>query len=280
MTIEIRPVATQAEYRAFIDLEQRVWTGVIPMREDILRVMQVNGGLVLGAFDAPDGGDEKMVGLLLGYVGRAADGRFRHWSHMVGVDPAYRDQHIGYRLKLAQRERVLAQGLDVVAWSYDPLLSRNAHLNIHRLGAVCHSYWPNFYGDMTDELNAGLPSDRFEVEWPIASAHVVGRLSGRFESPSLPDLWAAGIPTLSAFATGETPQAGMTAHLPVGAEALIEIPHDFHALKRRDIALARAWRDHTRGLFESVFACGYWVTDFLLDGDASYYLLKKGWHLE
>jgi predicted GNAT superfamily acetyltransferase len=199
---------------------------------------------------------------------------------MVGVDPAYRDQHIGYRLKLAQRERVLAQGLDVVAWSYDPLLSRNAHLNIHRLGAVCHSYWPNFYGDMTDELNAGLPSDRFEVEWPIASAHVVGRLSGRFESPSLPDLWAAGIPTLSAFATGETPQAGMTAHLPVGAEALIEIPHDFHALKRRDIALARAWRDHTRGLFESVFACGYWVTDFLLDGDASYYLLKKGWHLE
>ena len=83
---------------------------------------------------------------------------------MVGVDAAHRDRHIGYRLKLAQREHVLAQGLDLVAWSYDPLLSRNAQLNVHRLGAVCRTYWPDFYGDMTDALNVGLSSDRFEVE--------------------------------------------------------------------------------------------------------------------
>ncbi len=277
MSVVIRPVTTQEEYHALLELEQRVWSGVPPMREDILLVVHRNGGLVLGAFDVSDAGAERMVGLLFGYVGRTPAGKFRHWSHLVGVDAAYRDQHIGYRLKLAQREHVLAQGLDLVAWSYDPLLSRNAHLNVHRLGAVCHTYWRNFYGEMDDALNAGIASDRFEVEWHVSSAHVDRRLARCAEDTSVSDLVAAGVGIVNPLPADNQAELPGTARALPGERVLVRIPGDFHALKRRDLALARAWRERTAEIFEAFFARSYVVTDFLHDAQAGYYLLRQGW---
>jgi predicted GNAT superfamily acetyltransferase len=277
MGIIIRPVTTPEGYRALLDLEQRVWNGVPPMREDILLVVHKNGGLVLGAFDVSDEGAEKMIGLLFGYVGRTPAGRFRHWSHLVGVDAAYRDQHVGYHLKLAQREYVRAQGLDEVAWSYDPLLSRNAHLNIHRLGAVCRIYERNFYGEMTDAQNSGTPSDRFEAEWYISSAHVDRRLAGCVDRISVPDLSADGVEVVNPVPPGGSAELPGAARPLAGRSVLVRIPGDFHALKRRDPALARAWREHTADLFELCFARGYLVTDFLRDEQVGYYLLQQGW---
>ena len=72
-------------------------------------------------------------------------------------------------MKTYQREHVLRQGLDLITWTYNPLLARNAQLNIAKLGAVCTTYLPNLYGPMRDGLNAGLPSDRFQVDWWIAT---------------------------------------------------------------------------------------------------------------
>jgi chorismate synthase len=277
MNVHIRPVVTQDERRALIELEQRVWPGVPPMREDILLIAQRNGGQVLGAFDVPTTGAERMVGLLFGYVGRASDGRYRHWSHMVGVDPAYRDRKIGYDLKMVQRERVLDQGLDTIAWSYDPLLGRNAHLNLHKLGAVCCTYAPDFYGAMTDAVNAGLPSDRFEVEWHIAGRHVAARLNGSGSGPLLSDLLAGGAQLVKAQGSDDVLAPSAAALTFEAVNVCVQIPRDFHALKRRDIALACAWREHTRELFQSAFARGYWAVDFLSEDSGTFYLLQKDW---
>src|SRR6185436_11873728 len=103
------------------------------------------------------------LGTTDGPASRPAMTRLKHCSHQLGVLPAYRDQDIGYRLKLAQRDWVNLQGVRLITWTYDPLESRNARLNIARLGAVCRTYRREPYGVMEDTLNAGVPADRFQV---------------------------------------------------------------------------------------------------------------------
>ena len=123
-----------------------------------------NGGLLLGAFDGDD-----LVGYVFGFPGITAGGKLKHCSHMMGVAPGCQVRGIGYQLKLAQREHLLARGCDLVTWTYDPLASRNAYLNLAKLGVVCRTYLQDYYGPMTDGLNAGLPADRLQVDWWIGS---------------------------------------------------------------------------------------------------------------
>ena len=103
-------------------------------------------------------------------------GRVVQWSHMLGVTPAARGQALGLRLKLAQRERALARGIDLVEWTYDPLLAGNARLNVHRLGCVVEAYLDDVYGPSTSPLHGGLPTDRFIASWHVASPHVARRV--------------------------------------------------------------------------------------------------------
>src|SRR3970282_1162763 len=115
----------------------------------------------------------------------------KHCSHMLAVLPEYRDQKIGYRLKLAQREAVHEQAVRLITWTYDPLESRNANLNINRLGGIVRTYKRNHYGEMQDGLNAGLPSDRLLVEWWITSNRVKQRLSSERKQLALESYMAA-----------------------------------------------------------------------------------------
>ena len=103
--------------------------------------------------------------------------RLIHASHMAGVHPEFRDSGQGYLLKRAQWQMVRQQGVERITWTYDPLQSRNAKLNIAKLGAVCNTYIPNYYGQMRDGLNIGMPSDRFQVDWWVNSNRVQQRLS-------------------------------------------------------------------------------------------------------
>jgi predicted GNAT superfamily acetyltransferase len=280
MAIGIRAIQNQDEYRAVEQLQRQVWglddVEVVP--DHLLLTAQKNGGLVLGAFDAwPGRESEQLVGFVFGFAGLSPDGRLKHCSHMTGVAPAYQNQSLGYRLKLAQRENVLAQGIDLVTWTFDPLESRNASLNFHKLGATCRTYLQDFYGNMRDALNAGLPSDRFQVNWYIASNHVADRLRGDQVCSSLSMLRATGVPLLNRPLPGEPPRPPQTS-LPIqGDRLLIQIPAHFQAIKASDIGLARAWRVHTRTLFEAAFARGYVVTDLLFEEGQSCYLLEKDW---
>ena len=289
MTIEIRLVKTHEEYRAVEQLQRDVWglTEVEVVPDHLLLTIQKNAGMVMGAFDCLAGeGREQLVGFVFGFVGLTLEGKVKHCSHMAGVIPAYQSQNVGYRLKLAQREHVLAQGIDLATWTFDPLESRNARLNFRKLGVTCSTYLRNLYGNMRDELNVGLPSDRFQVDWHVASDHVADRLRGDWIGPSLSTLRAEGIPVLNPALSGDrsaehsrqSPPRPPHKTLPITGEwLLIQIPAHFQAIKSADSELALAWREHTRVLFESAFAAGYTVVDLLFENWQSHYLLKKDW---
>jgi predicted GNAT superfamily acetyltransferase len=267
-TITIRPLDSFGDFRAAEALQRQVWPGdeTVVVPQHVLTTVAHNGGLVLGAFAG-----DRLVGFLFGFLGtdeasphRPALARLKHCSHQLGVLPGYRDQGIGYRLKLAQRDFVLRQGVRLVTWTYDPLESRNAQLNIAKLGAVCRLYLRDVYGPMADGLNAGLPSDRFQVDWWVTSARVKERLFGQRGALTVESFTSAGATLLNPATPapdGLLHPSDLTAQF-AGPVALVEIPADFQVIKARDLGLARAWREHTRALFTSAFAAGYWVTDF------------------
>ncbi|HET7010881.1 MAG TPA: hypothetical protein VFI11_08920 [Anaerolineales bacterium] len=284
--ILIRPLSTSEEMHAVEDLQRKVWPGdeteVVPAH--MLMAVAHGGGVLLGAYDG-----DRLVGMVYGFLGtdsaspnRVAMARLKHGSHLLAVDPDRRDQSIGYALKLAQRQAVMEQGIRLVTWTYDPLVGRNAHLNIRKLGAVCRTYLREVYGEMRDGLNVGLPSDRFQVDWWITSNRVISRLDSHRPPLDLAHFLEAGAQKLNPAALGpdDLPKPSESFDRPSGTLALVEIPPDFHALKSRDIGLAMAWRHHARAIFEQVFAAGYIVTDFVhLRGERaprSYYVLSQG----
>jgi predicted GNAT superfamily acetyltransferase len=279
----IRLLESPEEMPLVEELQRVVWHGsetdVVPLHLLITAVH--NGGLLFGAFS-----EEKLIGFVFGFPGLdfTPDGpRPKHCSHMMGIHPDYRDGGVGFALKRAQWQMARRQGLDHITWTYDPLLSRNAYLNIAKLGAVCITYRRSEYGDMRDGLNAGLPSDRFQVDWWINTERVRRRL-GKRARPTLKLTHAA--------------RSGLRPFYPLRADALglvhppedvplfesrllmAEIPADFTALKAADFALARDWRFFTRELFELAFEKKYIVTDFIFDksegAPRGFYVLTHG----
>jgi predicted GNAT superfamily acetyltransferase len=277
----IRLLESPEEMTAVEDLQRFVWPGseteIVPGHLLITAIH--NGGLVLGAFE-----DEKLVGFVFGFPGFESlpDGPHPiHCSHMLGILPAYRDSGLGFALKRAQWQMVRHQGLNRIIWTYDPLLSRNAQLNIAKLGAVCNTYLRTQYGEMRDGLNAGLPSDRFQVDWWIRTRRVERRLSKRSRGTlGLAQFQKAETQLLYSPATRSNglilpPE---TFSLPNDHLALAEIPPDFLSLKAADLALARDWRFFSREVFETCFAAGFLVTDFIFDraSGRSLYVLANG----
>jgi predicted GNAT superfamily acetyltransferase len=280
------------DIRSVEQLQRQVWPGddieVVPAH--LLITVVQNGGLLIGAYE-----DDLLVGFTFGFPGlyNTPDGpRLKHCSHMLGVLPGYESRGIGFLLKRAQWQMVRHQGLDRITWTYDPLLSRNAHLNIARLGAVCSTYLRDEYGPLRDGLNAGLPTDRFQVDWWINSRRVETRLSKRPRQPlELAHYLAGGSSILNPTRVGENglchPTQLSAAEIIDHAQAtgpeqpllLMEIPADFSAVRKTNPALALDWRLHIRQLTEALFASGYIVTDFLhLPGETarSFYVLSHG----
>lgn len=289
MTIEIRPLETIIEIRMVEDLQREVWgntpTDIVPLH--LLTTVAHNGGVLLGAWDAEA---ERLVGFVFGFLGtddpdprRIAAANLKHCSHMLGVIPDYRDQRVGYQLKLAQRERVLQQGVRLITWTYDPLESRNAQLNIARLGCICKTYIREVYGEMHDTLNKGLPSDRFQVEWWLTSSRVEQKISGDRPPLTFDSFISVGTSILNPITNWgavAAPRPADSVLTPDGTFALVEIPADFQQLKANDLSLARDWKLQVRAIFESAFAAGYLVTDFLkktIEGrQRTFYVLSQG----
>jgi predicted GNAT superfamily acetyltransferase len=277
--IFIRALKDAAEFHQCEELQRQVWgmgdVSVVPLH--LLLTAQKNGGLVLGAFDER----ETMVGFVFGFLGMTDQGQVKHCSHMAGVLPEYQGQQIGYRLKLAQREHVLAQGLDLATWTYDPLEGTNASLNFAKLGVICRTYLPDVYGDTGIQLHLGLPTDRFEIEWWVRSRWVEEHLGSRHGKLTLDKALDRG-----AERTNRTEFDGRGLlrserdDRAPGAEAiLIEIPADFQALKSADMGLAREWRMQTREIFMDCFGAGYAATDFISEVQEgrrrNFYLLQR-----
>jgi predicted GNAT superfamily acetyltransferase len=273
------------EMHQAVELQRLVWqedaVDIIPAH--LMNSAVHNGGLLIGAYT-----EREMVGFVFGFPGfySTPDGpRLKHYSSILGVKPEFQGQGIGFALKRAQWQMVRHQGIDRITWTFDPLLSRNAWLNITRLGAVCSTYLRDFYGNMQDALNQGLPSDRFDVDWWVHSQRVNRRLSRRRRNAlSLNHFLAGGAGVINPIDMEDenSPDTGQLSGLKLNKEQpflLVEIPTDFLTLKAADIQLAARWRMQTRLVFERLFTAGYLVTDFVrssTDPARSYYVLCHG----
>ncbi len=225
-----------------------------PEDPSLLQVIQHIGGLVAGAVD--EGGQ-----LWAYLVALPTHDPGTQHSHRLGVHPQCRKAHVGERLKRFQRDWALERGIQQIRWTFDPLLLVNAHLNIHRLGAVVRTFLPDYYGRMSG-INAGAPSDRFEAEWALGSPRVAAHLDGHAD-----EAWPEhALHPLE----DELPEA-----LP--DRLAVCVPPDFSRLLREDRDRALDWRRMTGPLFTRLFAEGYTLTDVHLGREQ--YLFTAGGRL-
>ena len=284
-TIDIRPLRSLDELRPVVELQKIYWgndvESVIPAH--MLFSIANHGGHVLTAFDG-----DRPVGVLVGFLGtnmqeprRPAMANLQFVSKRMVVLPEYRGQGIGFRLKLAQRDLAVAEGVRLVVWTFDPLLSLNAHLNLRKLGAMCSAYSENYYGTSEEGgLTTFGMSDRLMVEWWVTNRRVEERIFGSRRDLTLRHYLDAETPILNpatVTADGLLLPAEETT-MPAGSLGLLEIPSHYPLIAESNEQLAIAWRLHIRKLFQAVFTRGYIVTDFLTEpheGRArSFYLLS------
>jgi predicted GNAT superfamily acetyltransferase len=267
--VVIRDFERPSDYEACAALQCEVWgfgpeDAVPPLH---LIAMHHFGGILIGAFDR-----DRMVGFVCGFSGWD-HGRVFHHSHMLAVIPAERGSSLGEKLKWAQRDRVLEQGIDLVNWTFDPLQAVNANLNVNRLGAVARKYRVNLYGESKSPLHGGIPTDRFEVEWFIESERVARARGGA----------VAGWPDWE-----RLPRANRTERLPSGLlrsadpdleideEAfLVEIPLNVTEVMAQDRELALDWRLKSRRAFQSYFEKGFTILGFHRSEAGAFYRLER-----
>jgi predicted GNAT superfamily acetyltransferase len=230
-----------------------------PCTPALLRALAHSGNYVAGARLAG-----RMVGASVGFLHPAGEAFGLH-SHITGVIDAVQVRGIGFALKQHQRAWALARGLDEVGWTFDPLVRRNAHLNLVKLGAEIVEYLPNFYGRMPDGINAGDESDRCLVSWPLASERAVAASRGAVPEPDLDALRRAGARVLLQEGPGGRPLAGDPGP-PVGGPLLAQVPDDIVAMRGADPELARRWRAALRATMGEALGRGLAATGITRSG--------------
>ena len=221
--VQIRRARGVEDYQKIVELEKQVWGYADPAdlaAVPILMIANRFGGAVLVAEDPA----QRLIGFAMANLGRRSQEKLFWWSHMTAVAQEYQNRGVGLRLKLRQREEALAEGIDEIHWTFDPLQALNAHFNLHKLGVIVREYEENVYGHSTSRLHQGLPTDRFVAEWSLKAERAKSTGSDR---------------------------------------VLLEIPANVNELRRTDILSAKAWQDRIREACQSYFAAGYVVTDFV-----------------
>ena len=270
-TITLRPLETRDEFEACVRLQRDTWgpdfVDVVPAT--ILMVSQRVGGVATGAFDT----NRQLLGFVFGISG-IRDGRLAHWSYMLAVRPEARRAGVGRQLKLHQRERLLELGVDVAYWSFDPLVARNANLNVNGLGAMPVEYVVNMYGNTGSTLHRGLDTDRLVVEWRLSDPKVEATLSDG--PPALPSQ-AEDAPTVTPDIETGRVSSGRSPDFPDGAWVRISVPLDITAIKNTSSDDARRWQRATRRAFGHYLSGGYRVAGFILasDSERAWYVLSN-----
>jgi predicted GNAT superfamily acetyltransferase len=272
--ILLRVLDNISDFERVVDLEIEVW-GLSPrdaVPASLLHASVSNGGLVIGAFDGA-----QLVGLAYAFPVWRGGNRFL-WSHMTGVQAAYQGQGIGFSLKQAQRQWALEHGYKLISWTFDPLLRGNANFNLHLLGAAASIYHVDFYGEMTDGINAGLPSDRLEVQWNLRSRRVNSLASGK-AAPEVSDCPDESF-LLRAGSNGRPLLSDSSLRL-CAQRHFVEIPFDLGGLKRVNRAAALEWRLALRQVLQDTLWRGAVLVDFVTKGERCWYVLKlpDTWYL-
>ncbi len=217
--VRLRPADRVADREAILQIVQVTWGAEGLMPPEMLVALAESGNVPYGAFEA-----DTMIGYVLGWAGiDPHDGLHLH-SHMLAALPARRHRGVGFALKLAQRAQCLDQGVHLVRWTFDPLIARNAWLNLGKLGAVADRFRRDFYGPMSDALNAGDRSDRLVVRWDL------DRPPGQRVAPA--------------------------------SARRLEIPGEYGALRSADPAAAAVQREHVGAGLAAAFDTGAIVAGF------------------
>jgi predicted GNAT superfamily acetyltransferase len=268
--VDLRPLSTTSEFRSCIELQRQTWgpgyMEVVP--SSMLQVVDRMGGVVAGAFSVRD----RLLGFVFGLTG-LLQGRLVHWSHMLAVLPEHRNLGIGRQLKEYQRQRLAHAGVAEIRWTFDPLVSRNGHLNVTRLGAEICDFIPDMYGVTGSELHR-FGTDRFLTRWPVAGVERLPAL--RVVDPSE----VAEVPILNVEPAAWQAECGgwlngsVTTGLP--ERLRVAIPADIEELGESSVHCARQWRESTRAAFQFALAHGYTVESFERgDGGRSCYTMVR-----
>lgn len=265
--MKIRKLETHKEYLAAEDLQRKVFgfadREVIPLNE--LVVAQKNGGIVFGTFEG-----QKLIGFCFG-VPALRDGQFFHYSRMLGILQEYQGKNIGFKMKLFQRRFVISQGLSLIRWTFDPLQSKNAYLNIEKLGVLIDEYIINLYAQSTSKFNKGLETDRFIPKWFIKSPRVVSRLINGPVKHKLEEYVPSFLTRVNSDGFPE-PGKSISAR---SRKVSVEIPVSIDELKSSSLSLATTWRTRTRLGFLNFFKKGFRVDGFAWGDKTAFYLLQK-----
>jgi len=274
-SIIIRDLDSYADLEQVEAVEREVWgladRDVTPLT--LIIATKEAGSIWVGAFDGLE-----LAGFAFGFLGMEHGSLILH-SHMLAVREPYRDLDLGRRLKLAQRERALTMRIQEMTWTFDPLQSKNAHLNFGKLGVVSDVYRIDFYGPETSSVLHQNGTDRLWVKWPVASRRVRDRLQGKDYRPEVLDAFSRLQPLVQFNGDGRPLRNDLSAAL-ARQRIAIQIPSDIGAVEQKDLGLAREWRQATRWAFTEALRAGFFVAEFCRtvrgqQGPGNY-LLEKG----
>lgn len=260
--ITIRSIDTLAELQACVALQEHVWgagfSEAVPV--SLLKAATYVGGLAIGAYDR----DDVLVGFVFGLTG-VHEGRTLHWSHLLGVADAARNLGVGRMLKEHQRDELARRGIAEMRWTFDPLIAKNAHLNLNLLGARVVRFAPNMYGTTGTPLHHGLPTDRFVVSCPTVDA-----AGGRRRV----EMAADDAPVLSLEPRLDDDLLD-TRRLP--ARIRLEVPTDFQGMMAQSPARAAEWHAAVRTQLLWAIGGGYAVAGLQRDAvsSRSFYVLTS-----
>jgi predicted GNAT superfamily acetyltransferase len=262
LALTVSELRDTGEQQTAAELLRRIWRADSPdqvLNGQLMRALAYTGNYVVGAFR-----DGEMVGIAVAFFGAG-----HLHSHIAGVDAARQSGGVGYALKLHQRAWALDRGITTVSWTFDPLVRRNAYFNLHKLAARAAEYLPDFYGPMTDGINAGDASDRIYLRWRLDEPQVVGAARGQRTDVDVAAVTAAGGHVLLGRDAGGAPAPGRATY--DGGSLLVAVPADVEELRGRDPSLAARWRYAVRDALVGALAEGYRITGMARNG---WYLLE------
>lgn len=263
--IRVAASTQSGDLAAVRDVVDAIWRPAAddpPITAGVLRALVHAGNYCALAWDATG-----PVGACIGFLGLEPPHSMH--SHIAGVLGSATGRGVGYALKMDQRAWALEHGLDTIAWTFDPLVRRNAFFNAARLGARPVSYHVDFYGQMHDAINAGQSSDRLEVLWPLADPDVIARAAGLMADRTSSELLGAGaevVLDISGDAPTRLPSSGQATVL------LVRVPADIEGMRTRAAELAARWRQEVRDVLGGLMSDGWRVRTVLREG---YYVLER-----
>ncbi|MHA1304253.1 MAG: GNAT family N-acetyltransferase [Candidatus Heimdallarchaeaceae archaeon] len=276
--IEFREIKEEEHFEELEDIQREAWgmpdLELVPRR--LFKATQRSGAVVIGAF-----AENLLVGYCWGWVGRLDQYGTFIYSHHNAVRKTYQNQGLGYKLKIKQREWAIEKGFSLINWTFDALQSKNCYLNLHKLGAICNTYKLNYWGEMHDAENIGIPTDRFYCNWHISSEHVKKRLNKVFDDYS-------ELLTHEENHAIKTEKKDDLLHIIAIRKDLeldtlfVQIPCNINMMRKKNQPLAIQWRLNTREVFQHYFTNGYTAVDFVVKKDDDmrcYHVLKRNYKI-